>query len=131
MAYWRREKVRIPHPSRSARSLALGDWVALAAIPGVRLVNLQYGDTSEERATVHREMGLEIHQWEDADPLRDLDGFAAQIAALDLVISIDNATVHMAGAVGTPASRDTSQRRSSAGATRSCSRARWRCVKTT
>jgi 2-polyprenyl-3-methyl-5-hydroxy-6-metoxy-1,4-benzoquinol methylase len=36
------------------------------------------------------------------DPLLDLDAFAAQIAELDLVISVDNATVHMAGALGVP-----------------------------
>lgn len=29
-----------------------------------------------------------------------LDDFAAQISALDLIISIDNSTVHMAGALG-------------------------------
>jgi hypothetical protein len=34
--------------------------------------------------------------------LKDLDGFAAKIAALDLVISVDNSTVHMAGSLGVP-----------------------------
>ena len=47
-------------------------------------------------------MHLAIHDWEDADPLEDLDNFAAQIASLDLVISVDNSTVHMAGALGKP-----------------------------
>ena len=28
--------------------------------------------------------------------------FAAQIAALDLVISVDNSTIHLAGALGVP-----------------------------
>jgi hypothetical protein len=37
------------------------------------------------------------------DPLRDLDGFAALLAELDLVISVDNSTVHLAGALNTPA----------------------------
>ena len=36
----------------------------------------------------------------DADPLTDLDNQAAQIAELDLVISFDNATVQIAGAIG-------------------------------
>ncbi len=43
---------------------------------------------------VHREPGI--------DPLIDLDGFAAQIAAMDLTLSIDNSTVHLAGALGSP-----------------------------
>ena len=34
------------------------------------------------------------------DPLDNLDDFAAQISALDLVISTSNTTVHMAGALG-------------------------------
>ena len=46
--------------------------------------------------------GFVLHDWEDADPLRDLDDFAAQIAALDLVISVDNSTVHMSGGLGVP-----------------------------
>ena len=47
-------------------------------------------------------MGVTINDWTDADPLKDLDNFTAQISALDLVISIDNSTVHFAGALGTP-----------------------------
>jgi ADP-heptose:LPS heptosyltransferase len=34
--------------------------------------------------------------------LTDLDGFAAQVAALDLVITISNTTAHVAGALGVP-----------------------------
>ena len=65
-------------------------------------INLQYGDTTEDIHRFERETGTHIHHWADADPLIDLDNFAAQISALDLVISIDNSTVHFAGAVGTP-----------------------------
>ena len=36
------------------------------------------------------------------DQLLDLDGFAAQIAALDAVMSISNTTIDMAGMLGTP-----------------------------
>ncbi len=64
---------------------------------------MQYGDASEEIAAAKAKFGVQIHDWEDADPLVDVDGFAAKIAALDLVISVGNATVHIAGAVGTPA----------------------------
>ena len=47
-------------------------------------------------------LNITIHDWDDVDPLKDLDNFAAQIAALDLIISVDNSTVHMAGALGKP-----------------------------
>ena len=65
-------------------------------------VNLQYGDCRAEIDCFEREFGTKLHHWDDANPLADLDGFAAQIAALDLVISADNSTVHMAGALDTP-----------------------------
>jgi tetratricopeptide (TPR) repeat protein len=82
------------------RSIALTDWRNILAIPGVHFVNLQYGDTQTERQRVKELLCVNVHHWEDSDPLADLDDFAAQIAALDLVISIDNATVHLAGALG-------------------------------
>ena len=36
----------------------------------------------------------------EINPLESLDDFAAQVAALDLVITISNTTAHMAGALG-------------------------------
>ena len=84
------------------RSTVLDQWDTLLTIPGVHYINLQYGDCTQELAEVKENFGVTIHHWEDADPLKDLDGFAAQVSALDLVISVDNATVHMAGALGIP-----------------------------
>lgn len=89
--------------ARRARSIDLPRWAALGAVAGVSLVNLQYGDVREELEAARRAHGLEVHHWDESRPLEDLDDFAAQVAALDLVISIDNATVHLAGALGTPA----------------------------
>jgi ADP-heptose:LPS heptosyltransferase len=63
-------------------------------------VNLQYGDHEEELSLLRKNSDIHIHDWEDVNPLEDLDEFAAQISALDLVISIDNSTVHMAGSLG-------------------------------
>jgi tetratricopeptide (TPR) repeat protein/ADP-heptose:LPS heptosyltransferase len=85
------------------RTIPLDRWAEIFAIPGTRFINLQYGDASAEIAAAKARLGVEIHDWEEADPLIDIDGFAAKIAALDLVISVGNATVHVAGAVGTPA----------------------------
>ena len=84
------------------RSTSLADWNALFSLAGVHFVNLQYGDATDELAAVRAQSGVTIHDWEDADPLKDLDQFAAQIAALDMVISVDNSTVHLAGALGVP-----------------------------
>jgi tetratricopeptide (TPR) repeat protein len=87
---------------RLARSTVLDQWTTLFSVAGVHFINLQYGDCSKEIREAEEKSGVTIHRWEDADPLKDLDGFAAQISAIDLVISVDNATVHMAGALGIP-----------------------------
>jgi hypothetical protein len=84
------------------RSTNLLQWQEVISIPRVHFINLQYGDCSEEIRELIEQRGIRIHSWQDADQLRDLDDFAAQVAGLDLVISIDNTTAHMAGAVGRP-----------------------------
>jgi ADP-heptose:LPS heptosyltransferase len=66
----------------------------------VSFVNLQHGECAGELEVLRTTRGMTVHDWPDSDPLKDLDDFAAKIAALDLVISIDNSTVHLAGALG-------------------------------
>lgn len=85
---------------RTRRSIPLSAWSAILRIRGIHFVNLQYGDTAAEIEQARTT--ATIHSWDDANPLQDLDFFAAQIAALDLVVSVSNTTVHMAGALGTP-----------------------------
>jgi len=90
-----------PH-IRALRSVALTQWREIFAVTGVQFINLQYGDCEAELADIQSIYGVMVHDWRDADPLKDPDDFAAQVAALDLVISVDNTTVHMAGALGVP-----------------------------
>ena len=85
------------------RSTPLDLWAPLFAVRNTHFVNLQYGDAIDDAAEVSEHFGLVLHDWEQGDPLVDIDSFAAKIAALDLVISVGNATVHLAGSVGTPA----------------------------
>ena len=47
-----------------------------------------------------KETGIEVLQCASVDNREDLDGLAALIEVCDLVISITNVTVHMAGALG-------------------------------
>ncbi len=84
------------------KSMALSDWRPLADIPGVRFIDLQYGDTAAERQAFQNQTGMAIHRDDAIDQLTDLDAFAAQISAMDLVISVSNTTVHFSGALGVP-----------------------------
>ncbi|HEY2147427.1 MAG TPA: tetratricopeptide repeat protein [Pirellulales bacterium] len=88
---------------RRKRTTGLEIWRDIFAVPAVHFVSLQYGETAAEIAVAAAELGAIIYDPPGGDPLVDLDAFAAKIAALDLVISVGNATVHLAGALGVPA----------------------------
>ncbi|HKD37859.1 MAG TPA: tetratricopeptide repeat protein, partial [Pirellulales bacterium] len=88
---------------RRKRTTGLENWRDVFAVGGVQFVNLQYGEAAEEITAAARKLGATIHDPPGADPLVDLDALAAKIAALDLVISVGNATVHLAGALGVTA----------------------------
>ena len=64
-----------------------------------QFVNLQYGDMSEEIANLKRQKDVEIMSVPEIDNYKDIDGFAALVDACDVIVSIDNTTVHIAGAL--------------------------------
>ena len=88
--------------SRSACTMNLTSWKKIFSVPGVHFINLQYGECEADLKEVKEKFGITIYDWPDADPLKDLENFAAEIAALDLVISIDNSTVYFSGAQNIP-----------------------------
>lgn len=83
------------------KSAALCEWGALLARDCL-FVSLQYGDTAAEIAAAVARIGAAIFDDPDVDQMASLDDFAAQIAAMDAIVSISNTTVHVAGALGTP-----------------------------
>jgi tetratricopeptide (TPR) repeat protein len=95
---WTSRAPRIGHH----KTLDLRQWAPILQTPGVRFVDLQYGDTTTERAALRAELGVEITHIEGLDLRDDLDGLAALISACDLVISVSNTTVHLAAALGKP-----------------------------
>lgn len=86
--------------TRQARSLPLVALAPLFATPGLQLISLQHGDCSAEIAAAPAMIRDGLVSFPDIDPLLELDGLFALMAELDLVISVDNSTVHFAGALG-------------------------------
>ena len=84
------------------KSTFLTQWKDLLSQKDCLFINLQYGDVEGEINDFMAQTGISIYQDKDIDSLKDLDGFAAQVSALDLIISTSNTTVHMAGALGKP-----------------------------
>lgn len=84
------------------KTLGLENWGPILKVPGATFVDLQYGDCRAEIAEAKRALGVDIISDPRIDPLANLDLFAAQVAAMDLVVTISNATAHMAGALNIP-----------------------------
>jgi tetratricopeptide (TPR) repeat protein len=82
------------------KSLSLKTLAGSLALPGVRLLSLQYGDTRSEREDLRRETGLDVRADPEIDTFADIDNLAALIAACDVVVSVSNTTAHLAGALG-------------------------------
>lgn len=85
-----------------SKSMPLAKLAPLFQVPGIRFVDLQYGDTVAERQAFTQATGHELLHDTRVDQMQSLDDFAAQITAMDLVISISNSTVHLSGALGVP-----------------------------
>jgi tetratricopeptide (TPR) repeat protein len=67
------------------------------------VVNLQYGDIEKEwKAAKKAFPGMVFIDDADINQLTDMKSFAAQVAALPEVITIDNTIAHVAGALGHP-----------------------------
>jgi tetratricopeptide (TPR) repeat protein len=84
------------------RTISLIDWLPVLRTPDVQFVSVQYGNFKDEV-----EAFANSHQvpllWDDSvDAMKDMDALASQIASLDMVISVANSTVHVAGSLGVP-----------------------------
>ena len=84
------------------KSLSLKQLTPVLARSDVRFVSLQYGDDGPHLKRFHKASGIEVLHDEAIDPLRDMDGWLSQVAAMDAVISIANTTIHGAGGLGIP-----------------------------
>jgi hypothetical protein len=80
------------------RSMRLADMAPLLKVPGCSFVSLQLGPPASQIQLLPdgaglRDVSSRLQEWSDT---------AALIAGLDLVIAVDTAVAHLAGALGTP-----------------------------
>ena len=80
------------------RSMRLAEFSPLAGLPGMCFFSLQKGEAA--RQVLEAPPGLALTDW-TAD-LHDFADTAALVANLDLVISVDTAVAHLAGAMARP-----------------------------
>lgn len=83
------------------RSIDLSHWIPLLKCPEFRCVSLQYGDHETLRDQAIAAQATVLLD-ANVDQMVNMDDFAAQVAGMDLVVTIDNTTAHMAGALGVP-----------------------------
>jgi tetratricopeptide (TPR) repeat protein len=89
---------RVDHMNDRNRSMRLNELAKLAQIPGVWLASLQKGPASMQLKSLPAEM--EIADW--TDDLKDFADTAAFVTNLDLVVTVDTAVAHLAGALDKP-----------------------------
>jgi tetratricopeptide (TPR) repeat protein len=78
------------HSNDRRRSMPAAAMQPILAVPGISFIGLQIGARAKEFAL-------------PSPPLVDFAATASLIAALDLVITVDTAVAHVAGALGKPA----------------------------
>lgn len=82
------------HRNDRNRSITVERLAPLLDAPGLRLFSLQTGDAKATRPAALPDLTAGVRDFADS---------AAILANLDLVIAVDTATIHLAGALGVPA----------------------------
>ncbi len=91
----------VGHTGRARRSLTLEQLLPLLRVAGVHFVSLQYTEVDDEIRALAARHGITVHHWQGAIDV--YDETAALVCALDRVVTVCTALVHLAGALGRPA----------------------------
>jgi len=84
------------------KTIALQEWKPILSKEDVLFVSVQYGENNKDIASVKKKIGIDIFNDTEITTSNDLMPVLAQIAAMDLVISVSNTNVHFAGSMGIP-----------------------------
>lgn len=83
---------------KARRAVELEKWLPILQQQNFHFISLQYTDCRGDLEQFKQQYGIEIHHWQEA--IDDYEQTAALVEALDLVISVQTAVVHLAGALG-------------------------------
>jgi len=84
----------------ASKSIPLALLDPILQTPDTVFICAQYGEGATELAEHARQRGFTVHTDLLCNALSDLEVAAAQLAALDEFVSVSNASVHLAGALG-------------------------------
>ena len=84
----------------SFRNILLKDLAIALSASNIKLLNLQYGDVFKDLRDLKDETNIEIIDLAEVDKTNDIDNLSSLISACDLVVSIDNFILHLAGSLG-------------------------------
>lgn len=84
------------------KGVALADFLPLLRDSRITAVNLQYGAVEAEIAALREQHHAEVFTEPTVDTWTDLDGYAALVGAMDLVVTVSNTAAHFAGTLDVP-----------------------------
>jgi hypothetical protein len=87
-------------PQFGKDSPPLAPWAELLRSVPAQFVSLQRGDPTAQAARLSGSDMSRIIVDRSVDQMVDVDGFASQVAALDLIVTMSNTGAHLAGALG-------------------------------
>jgi ADP-heptose:LPS heptosyltransferase len=93
---WKSQNKALSNP----KSLSLEKIIPILKLKNITFVDLQYGDTEDDKKRIEEKYGIKIESINGLDKFNNIDGLASLISACDFVLTTSNITVHLAGALG-------------------------------